>query len=226
MILVFGDSHVEHLKRRLKDLPHGQDYKFNSVVGLNWGAFELSQTPEGLHVFADRLPGYGRLDLTISGARKYFFSSPLHSAPICRDAVWKSYCPWACAIGHPDITPISNATIETWLEADLAPRFALLKIMKQRGYDITVVEPPKPLHRAPLGHGIKPDIMRAVDEMQRGYVTGMLAKLDIPVLTVPEYTVSDGFTTDAFSNENPKDKHHGSLCFYKAMMEKIIKASV
>ncbi len=222
MILVFGDSHVGCISWRFKDLTEKADIKFDPVHGANWGAFELTETPEGLHVFADRVPGHNPLDLHINGGDQYYFSSPLHSAPFYRDPAWRSFCPWTCSIDSPDHTPVSDATIEAWVDTAQARRMELLVKMKARGFDVTVVEPPKPLQRRAHG-STKPSILRRVDEMVRNHITKRLQDLDVGVIEVPEHTVSDGFTLEAFSSENLEDPHHGSRPFYKLMLDKIIQ---
>ena len=151
----------------------------------------------------------------------YVFSSPMHSGTTYRERSWTRFCTWQASATHAELQPISTQAIETWLEAMLACRFAMIKRLKAAGFQIVVVEPPRPLLRTPGLLNIKPDILLAADAAHRSYVTRWLEATGIPIVCAPERSHCGGFTLNEYSRPAP-DPHHGNALFGEQAMAAII----
>lgn len=106
--------------------------------------------------------------------------------------------------------------------AELRCRFAMLRALSSRGFNVAVIEPPKPFARLSSRLRINPAVIAGVNEMCRSFVMQWLKENDIPVITVPDHTHADGFTMPIYESQNTEDPHHGSLQFGVEMLQKII----
>ena len=153
----------------------------------------------------------------------YVFSSPLHSCTIYRNPAWRSFCPWECAKANPDLQAVSTAAIEAWAEAQIACRLSMLEAATPRVFKLAVVEPPKPLLRVVRMYSLRRDVLAAADRIYRDFVTRRLYETGVPVISVPDHMVSEGFTLDEYAPEDPADTHHGNERFGKEMMTRILE---
>jgi hypothetical protein len=228
-LIIFGDSHVGSLRGgwgiTLKNLASPPiEVEFYGRYGTNWHEFETTETASGLHFYADLVPNFDPVDFTVDNLDDvYVFCSPLHSAVILRGFGGQEYCPWTCAAITPGLQAVSTAVIETWAAAHMKCRFAMLKILKARGYHIAVAEPPKPVTRISDILAIDPCVIAEVDRIYRNFVVRWLKENDIPVIFVPEQTYADGFTPEEWAMPAATDGHHGSWKFGAEMMAKIIQ---
>jgi hypothetical protein len=229
---VFGDSHVNGLyagweRIAAKTAPLPFSLRFYAANGANWFEFETDDSEGKLLIRSDRLeeiaPGSAMEYLIADPDDIYVFSSPLHSCTVYRNASWRSFCPWECADANPDLQAVSTAAIEAWAEAQLACRLALLETAKTRVFSLAVVEPPKPLPRVLALYSLRRDVLATVDRIYRDFVVRRLGESGIPVISVPEHMVSDGFTRDEFAARDPTDPHHGNEQFGAEMMMKILE---
>lgn len=223
---IFGDSHVallEHAARTasppLANLP-----SFDHCHGWNWVEFTLGSRDGRPHCQADRVPGSPALDLVLGPPEAlHVFSSPLHAAVVNRDPAWRRHCPWDRAGANPDLIAVSNATMAAWFDQLLACRWALLRALRQQGCRLAVVEPPRPLRRAPALYELRPDVLLAVDRHYRAHARRWLAAEAVPVIAVPDASVdAEGFTAESYANANPQDPHHGSAAFAREMLGSIL----
>lgn len=228
-LYIFGDSHVNTLIRawnkvvKIDNQPENFEINFYGRHGLNWYDFEMSDVAGGLRFRANNVPQFKSVDYIIDDLTGlYFFSSPLHSTKWLRDGPWKTHCPWTCSSAVPGLQAVSSAAIETWLMAELRCRFAMLRALSSRGFNVAVIEPPKPFARLSSRLRINPAVIAGVNEMCRSFVMQWLKENDIPVITVPDHTHADGFTMPIYESQNTEDPHHGSLQFGVEMLQKII----
>jgi hypothetical protein len=94
--------------------------------------------------------------------------------------------------------------------------------MKELGFAVAVLEPPKPLLRAPALGGIAPEILRAVDRQHRSFVAERLAEEAIPMIAAPDETHQGGFTLDAFAAEEADDPHHGNIAYGEKALARVL----
>jgi hypothetical protein len=227
-IRVFGDSHVACLREgaAASELvaASGLEVEFYGRHGLNYLQFEVTDVDGKVRIFSHALPQRRPLDYVIDSPEDiYFFSSILHSARSFSNVAWRTFCPWQCAEANPALQPVSSAVLRTWIEDQVRSRYDLLVKLKAHGYRVAVVEPPKPLPRASRQLQIRPDVLRAVDDCHRSVVGEMLRAADIDVISVPEHTHADGFTTDEYMSTTPRDIHHGNERFGAEMMDSIVR---
>ena len=226
---IFGDSHVAQLQAALATagpalpaLP--EPPQFYHCHGWNWVEFTLGSRDGRPHCQADRVPGTAALDYTLGPPEAlHVFSSPLHSAVAHRAPAWRNFCPWDSAAANPDLAPLSDGVLESWFDALLACRWALLRDLRRQGYRLAVLEPPRPLQRAPALYNLRPDVVVAVDRRYRDHVRRWLAAEGVPLIAVPEASIgADGFTAPDYANANPQDPHHGSAVFSTEMLRRIL----
>jgi len=222
MITIFGDSHVSAISY-VKNVTHNLNIQLLGTHGVNWREFEITETPSCVHVSSERVPNSTPVDLEIRTGGKYYFSSPLHSAPYFRDQAWQKFCPWKCSAIYPELTPVSDALIQTWVESTMRCRTNLLERLLEKQIDISIIEPPKPLMRVPSYKNIKPEVVLEVDQLVRGFVFSLLQRKGIPVIQAPKETIQNGFTKEEFSAPSQKDGHHGSTGYYELLLRKIIE---
>lgn len=225
---LFGDSHIKVLKKAY-DLAResGQgptlDIAFYRRRGPNWLAVEIEKVGGALRVKAKARVGDLDVDYRIDDpGALYIFSSPLHSAPSYHQPDWQRFCPWEVAALFPDLQPLSAQVMERWLAEEMQKRWELLRAMKERGFSMAVLEPPKPLIRAPALGGIAPEILRAVDRQHRRFVAEHLADEAIPIIAAPDETHADGFTLDAFAAEEADDPHHGNIAYGEKALASVL----
>jgi hypothetical protein len=232
-IHIFGDSHVWFLNKGWKAIRSESDYtsddiEFYGQHGANWFQFRTSVVNDGLKFYSNvaaevcNNPEIFPVDYSL-GSRDdlYIFSSLLHSCTVYRDPTWHQFCPWECLEKNPDLHAVSTSLIELWSCAQAKVRLDMLRAVKERGYSIAVVEPPKPLSRVPGMWGLRPDILLAADRIYRNFVMRNLGEIGIPVIEVPSHTHERGFTTPKYSAPQP-DPHHGSEMFAAEMMRLIL----
>lgn len=227
-IRVFGDSHVAALRTGAEGsefvASSGIEIDFYGRHGLNFLQFEILEFDGKIRIRRDPLPGKKPLDYLIDSPDDlYVFSSILHSARSYSNAAWKTFCPWQCAAANPDLHSVSSAVLRTWIQAEVQCRYDLLIKLKDHGYNVAVVEPPKPLRRVPGRHGIRPDVLLAVDQFHRRLVTRMLRDAGVEVISVPDHTHADGFTVAAYESSDPRDVHHGNERFGVEMMDRVVQ---
>jgi hypothetical protein len=232
-IHIFGDSHVRFLHKGWKAIePYScytsEDIDFYGQHGANWFQFKTSIVNDRPHFYSNvaaevcNNPGICPVDYELGNREDvYIFSSPLHSCTVYRDATWREFCPWECLEGNPDFYAISTSLIELWSGAQIKQRLDMLRTVKEHGYDIAVVEPPKPLSRVPETRGLRPDVLLAADRIYRDFVKRRLGEIDIPVIEVPSHSHEGGFTIPEYSAP-PPDPHHGSRLFIEEMMRLIV----
>ncbi len=236
-----GDSHLNQIwgawnriAKAFDPLTFGSDCF--CIHGANIFDFELTDGDNGISVYSNRVAeefpntleyknnafvyNFDQMDDV------YVFASPLHSAQIYRHSGWKEFCPWECATAHPDLQALSTSVLTAWFEAHIRRRLELLRAMNRRGFRVAVVEPPKPLARVPVLFSLSRDIVQATDRLYRKYVKAILAENDIVVISVPEHTHVDGFTTEEYSYPVSTDAHHGSFLFRAEMMIRILDFAV
>jgi hypothetical protein len=225
---LFGDSHVQIasvgsklIAEKLAVLPFQVEFYANH--GANWCEFETTETNGKLHFRADRVKDFKPVDYTIDSLDDiYVFSSPLHSTPTFIRVAWRNFCPWECYAANPDLHAVSTSLVQAWIEQTMKCRFAMLQVLKARGYNIAVVEPPKPLARTPTMFAIRPDVLLAVDRIHRDFIARWLNENRISIISVPENTQSEGFTIEEYSSKDP-DPHHGSAKFGAEMLTKVLE---
>jgi hypothetical protein len=223
-LTIFGDSHVEVLRAGVGLIPASLAVEMHSSWGPNWINPTVSVDAEGLwHFQANDNPAIPPLNLTLRPGGKFLFSTPLHTAPFIRDKVWQDYCPWQVQGQHPQLVPLPDAVLHSWLARRLGAVFEYLDRMKDAGFDVTVIEAPRPLARAPSRYGISAGIVRAVDAICRRYICDVLAKHEISIIQVPIETHDDGLTSESYSGVHPKHAHHGNAAFGQAMMAHILQ---
>ncbi len=225
MITIFGDSHVSILGFALEDHPN-HDIKMLGAHGANWLDFDIQVVDEGLQVTAENVPSVPKLDVTLKPEGPHYFSSILHTPPYFRDAIWKTHCPWNIAANHRNLVPLSNSTLELWIDRAIARRMELLEMMVVTGFDISVVEPPKAVFRTPKLFKVDKDIIRAVDTFARSHICKRLEDIGVMVIHAPEETYENGFTTPEYSAARETDPHHGSKLFSQAVLNKIVEDSM
>lgn len=233
---IFGDSHVWILKMGWDAIEpytnHASgELEFYGRHGANWFEFETLEVDDRLKFYSNNAAeicnnsdiypvnyGLGNQDDI------YIFSSPLHSCTVYRDATWHQFCPWECREKNLDLHAVSTSLIEIWSGAQVKLRVDMLRAAKARGYNIAVVEPPKPLSRVPEMWGLRPDVLLAADGIYRNFVMRSLGEIGVPVIEVPSHTHERGFTIPEYAAPHP-DPHHGSRLFAAEMMRMILKFS-
>lgn len=220
-VTIFGDSHVAALRFNVAVLAQDHEVEFSASHGQNWLAPTIADEAGGIRVSSQAFESTP-LDVLLQPQGRLYFSSLLHTAPYFRDHAWHRFCPWPVHEAHPEMQPVSNAAILTWVDRAIAVRLELLTLMRDRGFDVRAVEAPRPLERAPGIFHVHPDVVRSVDGICRAHIMGRLAAIGVPVVTVPEVTVVDGFTPEAFSPQKLTDPHHGSIKYGGLMMQRIL----
>ena len=165
---IFGDSHIGTMEFGVRHVPNwlGQEppfaIGFYGGHGANWIDFETTEVDGGFRFFANRVPKVaGPVDFTIADRGDFYvFSSPLHSGHTYWDGVWHEFCPWECVAANPHLQGLSTSVVESWITAEMKCRFAMLTMLRDRGYRLAVLEPPKPLARTPRMGGTAPDVHR------------------------------------------------------------------
>lgn len=235
---IIGDSHVlvlyvgwERVAEKFGALPF--QVEFLSLHGANWFEFKTTETDRGLRFYSNRVaeahPDHelytnSALDYVIDSLDDlYVFVSPLHSASIYREPSWQTFCPWECAEANPDLQAVSTSVMEAWFEAHIKCRLSMMKMMKERGYNLAVAEAPKPLVRTAAQFALRQDGLLASDRLYREFVCRRLRENEIPVISVPEHTHSEGFTTDEYSASDPTDPHHGNDLWGAETMTKLLQ---
>jgi hypothetical protein len=206
------------------DLP----VEFYASDGRYWLDCEIVETVSSFHI-SQRRPGGELLKNFVADKNDdvYFFSSPLHSAPLYRDRVWKTFCPWQCADSNHDLQALSSGVIEGWVDRQVRRRIELLEELCAGGISLVVIEPPKPLKRSPEMLGIRPDVLIAASHLYRRYVSGLLDERSIPIIRAPDETYDGtGFTKSAYEARDLNDYHHGNALFGSLAMKKIINFAV
>lgn len=225
-IEIFGDSHVavlrkSHEKFSALDGWDGFACDFTFTHGRNLGDFNLQEVGGRLNLHSVRVPKLPPFEYTIDPARAvHFFCSPMHSAPFYRHPAWKAWTPWNVPLESRPLVPA--AAIHAWVDSRLLRRFELLDRMLRLGARVAVIEPPKPLYRAPQRFGIPPEVIVGVDRIVREHVIRRLGAMGVPVVTVPPQTHENGLTPPAFASSNEHDPHHGNLAFGRRMLRQIL----
>ena len=233
-IKVFGDSHVGALRRGWKHLmdegaaPPDVDVEFYASDGRYWLECSVVETDSNLQISQRRPGGETLKDYVVDkNIDQYFFSSPLHSAPLYRNRAWKACCPWMCVAHNEDLQALSSGAIEHWADRQARRRIDLLDKLCAGGISLAVVEPPKPLKRTPKMFGIRPDVLIAASNIYRNYVSALLDERGIPIIRTPEETYEDsGFTKSVYAPKDMKDYHHGNPLFGSLVMKEIVKFAV
>ena len=233
-IHIFGDSHVWFLNMGWNAIERDSEYtsediEFYGQHGANWFDFKISTVNDKMNFYSNvaaevcNNPEIYPVDYSLESRDDiYIFSSPLRSCTIYRDPTWNQFCPWECLEKNPDLQGISTSLIEFWSYAQVKLRLEMLRAVKERGYDIAVVEPPKPLSRVPEMWGLRPDVLLAADRIYRSFVMRKLREIGIPVIEVPSHSHQRGFTTPEYSAPQP-DPHHGGELFVSEMMRLILE---
>lgn len=220
-VTIFGDSHVVALRARAAVLADGHDAVFSGTNGQNWLDPTIAEEAGGIRFSADRVENVPPLDLLLRPEGRLYLSSPLHTAPYTRNGAWRRFCPWRLHEVHPELQPVSDDAILIWVDRAVAARMKFLTLLRDKGFDIRAIEAPRPLERAPGMLRIHPDVVCSVDGICRDHIMARLAEIGVPVVTVPEETVIDGFTPEAFSSARPNDPHHGNDRYGRLMMQRI-----
>ncbi|RCW86676.1 hypothetical protein [Paracoccus lutimaris] len=220
-VTIFGDSHLHTLRNSAAELGDEHEARFLVNHALNWIAPQLVAEKGGIRARADNVKNFTPLNVLLLPEGRLYFSGILHTAPYTRARDWRSFCPWSIQKDHPDLQPISDAALQTWIERETAARLSFLFELRSKGFDICVIEAPRPLERAPGMHDIRPAVMARVDAICRSFILARLAEIGVRVIEVPPETVSGGFTTAEFSSGNPKDPHHGNLEYGRLMVQRI-----
>lgn len=230
-IKVFGDSHVGALRRgwdhlrKTGDVASDIEIEFYASDGRYWLECDVKETETGFHISQRRKGGDTLEDYVVrKNDDTYFLSSPLHSAPLYRNRVWKTCCPWACAERHDDLQALSSGVIESWADRQVRHRIRMIDKLRAGGISLIVVEPPKPLKRTPKMFGIRPDVLIAASDIYRNHVSGLIGERGIPIIRTPDETYEDtGFTKSVYAPKDMKDYHHGNVLFGALAMKKIIQ---
>lgn len=220
-VTIFGDSHAAQLKFSADVLDGAHETEFSATNGQNWLDPHVATQDDGIRVYCHKVENTPPLDMVLRPGGRLYFSSPLHTGPFTRAPAWRTYCPWSVHSAHPGLVPLSDSALLTWVGRDLEPRLRFLSLLRDNGFDVRVIEAPRPLARTPALFQIHPDVLRCVDRICRSYVMTRLHEIGVPVIAVPDATVADGFTRDDFSHANPKDPHHGNRAFGRLMMQHI-----
>jgi hypothetical protein len=231
-IRIFGDSHVNVLRRGWEKL-QGEEknsrdlhLEFYASHGTYWLGCTATETDSGFRL--DQLArGREQLDDYVVEKKEdilYFFSSPLHSAPLYRNRIWKTCCPWVCVPQNPDLQGLSATVIEHWAGKQVRRRIELLDKLREGGISLAVIEPPKPLKRTPKMFGIRPDVLSVASRHYRDYVSSLLEERRIPIIHVPSKTYDEsGFSKSSFAPKNLDDCHHGNVLFGCEVVKEIVK---
>lgn len=224
-IVIFGDSHVNWLGAAYVRLPYAErpTAYLNVAHGRNWYDFQFGSESGSTYMESDNVEGGLPLSVEIRSTNPILFlSAPLHSAPLFSNPCWRSHCPARLASQFPSFAPVSHGAIASWCESHLSKQAEFLAHIVGRGHRVAVVEPPKPLYRTPALHSIPAEIIKATDDIYRSTCLAILDRLSVDVITVPDSTHTNGFTTEKFSASDPTDPHHGNIDFGFAMVSKII----
>ena len=225
-IHIFGDSHIGVLSRGWKELNSSEiEIDFYGAHGVNWSNSQITETDSTIQLYQNAVQGSKPADYLILKNRDwYIVSTVLHSAPTYRHSAWKKYCPWQCAHNNPTLQAISSEIIEQWVLDQCAPRLDVLWLLKSRGLNVAVIEPPKPLRQACELSGIKSDVLEAVSQIHRNRIIKWLNNRNIPVIRTPESTYdAAGFTEKKFTPSDHKDPHHGNYLYGMESMKEIVK---
>ena len=220
-VIIFGDSHVNALCENIHVLD-GHDTELVINHGLNWVSPHFEDEAGGIRVRADAVENVEPLDMLLQPGGRHYFSSILHTAPYTRAADWRRFRPWSVMGDFPRLQPVSDAVLQTWVAREIAVRLAFLSELRAKGFDIRVIEAPRPLERAPALHVIDPDVMARVDTICRDFIKMRLARAGIRVIGVPRETLSGAFTAEAYSAERLADPHHANLEYGRLTMLRIL----
>ena len=193
-VTIFGDSHVDILRHSAQILSPDHDPTFHMSHGLNWIAPRIDAENGGIRARAHEVENLPALDVFLRPEGRFYFSSILHTAPYTRTTDWRRLCPWSVQDNHPDLQPLSDAVLLTWVGRETAARLRILSELREKGFDVCVLEAPRPLERAPVMHAIRPDVMVRVDEICRTFIKARLAEIGVWVIGVPEETLIGGLT--------------------------------
>lgn len=217
MILIFGDSHVGVMGSSYQ--PHNDDppITFEAVNGVNWARVTATETENGVHASGDYLTSRA-LDLEVTKDQVLVFSSLLHTSPYIRDKSWQTHCPWPFRDLLRSHQPVSEAAILAWVDRLSAKRFAFIDMVRAKGMDLYMCEPPKPAAHTPRTLGYPAQMVRWIDQLARDHMTNALTKRGVKIISVPDETHKNGFTV----KEYYRDTTHGSAAFGNLMVHTIV----
>jgi len=226
-VFLTGDSHTAALRRgqtaieadggwpqdlRLTIQPLGGGHLTREPFFIDRGDHAEITAVEYRRRF-DRLP----LEHAAGADTVYGFSAPLHSARIWRHPDWQNYAPAAMALPG---TPVSSGMVSRLVLADQKYVLDLLALMTRIGRRVFVIEAPYPFHHHPALRKSPAAVVRHLDRAYRAIVRSELARLEVPVVAVPQDCTEDGFMRSEYGQ--PGDHHHGNERYGRTMMSEIL----
>ena len=226
-VLITGDSHTAALFKGLNSLKADGGWPDGVRLSIRpMGGGHLTREPfffdRGDHVeitTPEYRRNFSRLPIPeLDGVDTiYGISAPLHSVRIWRHPGWRKFAP----NGRQFLgIPVSSGMIRQVILDDQQYVLQLLAILLRNGKRVFVIEPPHPFRHHPALRVAPPQLVHHLNLVYRSHIRCALVEMGVPIVSVPDHCVEDGFMSDAYAQ--PDDHHHGNLRYGRLMMEQVL----
>ncbi len=234
-VLIFGDSHTAALRRgQIAIETEGQWPDAIDLTVRPLGGGHLAAEP----FFADRrdhaevtLPEYRRQFSRIPREEDpedtiYGVSAPLHPVRIWRNPAWQTHAPADMSDAAPGLAaeatvPVSSGMVRRLALADQRNMLDLVALLRRLKRRVFAIEAPRPFRHHPALRRTPAAVVMRVDALYRETIRAELARLDVPVVTVPALCLDpDGFVREDLGQAS--DPHHGNEAYGRIMMAQVL----
>ena len=228
-VLITGDSHTAAVKRGLNLLEAEggipEDFEIE-VIGLGGGQHMLDPFFEVrgdvavmTHpTFAKRLPV-----MPVPGANErgtvYVWCGLFHFAKAWRDRTWIDFRPVTLqGRGAPVSMGLITETALDWFKHSLD----LLRLIRESGARVVVMETPRPFHHHWALKRIPVDVVAEIDRHLQRLMLGELDARSLELVRIPASCLDDhGFMLPEWRNEVETDEHHANQQFGAMMIQQL-----
>ena len=228
---VIGNSHTVALKQGLRRLRLDSELH---IFPLGSGVHERSAFSEvrGPGVvflnedFWTNFRQHAELD-AIDQRHRWGICMGTHNARVYRDRFWAESEPETLA--RPGKRPVSRDLLDSIILADQRYIREFIANIRKVGAECFVVSCPPPREDFATGNaaGIRPEVIKHVDDRARELFRGWLAEQGIDIVEPPEgVTTGEGFLHPDYcapdKADGRKDPHHGNAAYGALMIQRIL----